>query len=145
MGVDRKTVQRYIDIFEQSYILYRLYPFSNSKRAEIGKTPKIYFSDLGLRNALINNFDSVSSRNDTGAMFENFIINEIRKSIDYSGPDYKINYWRTKSGSEVDLVLSNHKEVIGCEIKYRNGKITKAFSNRYPEAKLHVVTSENFY
>ena len=138
------TVQKYVEIFEQSYILYRLYPFSKNSRDEIGKAPKIYFWDLGLRNALIDNFDSINVRSDAGAMFENFIITEVKKEISYLDLDYKVNYWRLKSGSEVDLVFHNNKELIGCEVKLTNGIISKAFCNRYKEAKTHIITADNF-
>lgn len=143
LGISTPSVQRYIEIFEQSFLLYRLYPYSKNQRDEIGKAPKIYFWDLGLRNALINNFDSMRIRNDAGAIFENFVINEVKKEIEYLDIDFKANYWRLKSGSEVDLVLSNTHDLIGCEIKYSSGLISKAFQNRYPDAKVHVVTQEN--
>jgi len=145
LSLDRRTVERYIEIFEQSYLLYRVYPYSNNDRKEIGKAPKIYFWDIGLRNAIINNFDEVKIRPDGGAIFENFIISEIKKEIDYLNLDYKVNYWRLQSGSEVDLVLSNNHELIGCEIKLTKGEISSAFTTRYPNAKTHVITSTNFY
>ncbi|MEI7578932.1 MAG: ATP-binding protein [bacterium] len=144
LGISTPTVQRYIDIFEQSFLIYRLYPYSKKLREEIGKAPKIYFWDLGLRNALIENFDPLNIRSDSGAVFENFIINEVKKEVDYLDLEYKINYWRLKSGSEVDIVLSNSKQLLGCEIKYSNGEISKAFQNRYPQAKTHLITSKNF-
>ena len=77
-------------------------------------------------------------------MFENFIITEVKKEISYLDLDYKVNYWRLKSGSEVDLVFHNNKELIGCEVKLTNGIISKAFCNRYKEAKTHIITSDNF-
>jgi uncharacterized protein len=145
LSLDRRTVERYIDIFEQSYILFRLFPFSKNRRDEIGKAPKVYFQDLGLRNALIGNFDISPARVDLGAMFENFIITEVQKSLVYSRQRYSLNYWRLTTGSEVDLVLSNHQELIGVELKLNKGSITKAFTNRYPEAKTMVINSENYY
>lgn len=144
LQISTPTVQRYIEIFEQSFILYRLYPFSKAKRDEIEKSPKIYFWDLGLRNALIDNFDSLHIRSDAGALFENFIISEVKKEISYLGLNYQVHYWRLKSGSEIDLVLSTKNEYIGCEIKVNDGKISQAFKNRYPEAKTHLVNSDNF-
>ena len=145
IGLNINTVQKYIEIFEQSFLLYRVYPFSKNKRREIAKTPKIYFWDLGIRNALIKNFDTLNVRSDSGAMFENFVVNEVKKLIEYENLDYEVNYWRLKSGSEVDLVLSTHKEIIGCEIKTKKGSFTPAFTRRYPEAKTHIITTENFY
>jgi len=77
-------------------------------------------------------------------MFENFMISEVKKEISYLNLDYKVNYWRLKSGSEVDLVLHNHNELIGCEIKLTEGAFSQAFKNRYPKAKTHVINSNNF-
>ncbi len=145
IGLSTKTVQKYIEIFEQSFIIYRLYPYFNNKRSEVGKSPKIYFWDLGLRNAVIDNFDSLSVRSDSGALFENFIINEVKKTISYEDLNYKVNYWRLKSGAEVDLVLSNHKDLVGCEIKLTKGKVKESFKSRYPNAKTCVVNTGNFY
>ncbi len=145
LNIHKQTVQRYIEIFEQSFIIYRLPPFSRNKRNEIGKMPKVYFWDLGLRNALIGNFDPLRIRPDAGALFENFIMNEVKKIISYDRLNYNVNYWRLKSGAEIDLVLSDHKEIIGCEIKLSKGKPTKAFTNRYDTAKVHTITSQNFY
>jgi len=80
---------------------------------------------------------------DVGAMFENFVINEVKKEVDYLDLDYNVNYWRLKSASEVDLILSNASELVGVEIKYSGGTISRAFRNRYPHAKLHLTTHEN--
>lgn len=145
LSLDRRTVEKYIDIFEQSYLLFRIYPYSNNKRNEIGKTPKIYFNDLGLRNALIDNFDASPYRSDIGAMFENFIMSELQKVISYKDLDYSLNYWRLKSGSEVDVILSNSKDLYGLEVKLTNGTVSTAFVNRYPNSKTIVITKENFF
>lgn len=146
LGIDSRTVKKYIEIFEQSYIIFRLYPYSKNGRDEIGKSPKIYFHDLGLRNALINDFSSPFPRRDGGSVFENFIISEFYKLNDYLKIGFSLNFWRTSQGSEVDLVLSQENStLIGLEIKLSKGKTSKAFAGRYPEAKLDVITSENFY
>ena len=110
-----------------------------------GKSAKIYFYDLGLRNSLIDNFSSISIRNDLGALFENFIVAEILKLNSYGEFGYHLNYWRTKQGSEIDLVLSKESNLIGVEIKYHEGKVTKGFSNRYPKAKTLIINAHNFY
>ncbi len=145
LKIDQRTVQRYLDIFEDSFIIYRLYPFSNNKRSEIVKSPKIYFWDLGLRNALINNFEDLALRADSGAMFENFIITEVNKINSYQHKPFQLHYWRTKSGSEVDLVLSNADQLIACEIKQHKGRVSTAFLNRYPHAQSRLVTKDSFY
>ena len=145
LGLSIPTIQRYIEIFEQSFILFRLFPYSKNKRDEIGKSPKIYFWDIGLRNALINSFEDINLRDDIEAMFENFIISEVKKEIDYFDLNYNVNYWRIKSGSEVDLVLSNNSELHAVEIKINKGSVSKAFTNRYPHATTTVLTVENFF
>ncbi|NCN06333.1 MAG: ATP-binding protein [Candidatus Pacebacteria bacterium] len=145
LSLDRRTVERYIDIFEQSFIVFRIFPYANNKRNEIGKTPKIYFHDLGLRNALIDNYDSITVRSDAGALFENFIIAELKKNISYQQSDFSLNYWRTNNGAEVDIVLSNNHTVIGAEVKMQSGSVSTAFTNRYPDAKTHVITRHTFY
>ncbi len=145
LSMDRRTVERYIEIFEQSYILFRVYPFSKNKRDEIGKTPKIYFHDLGLRNAVINNFEVSVTRPDLGAMFENFIIAELYKSISYQKLGYNLNYWRSTGGGEVDIILSDHTDIFAVEVKLTTGSVSTAFTNRYPDAKVHLLTKNNFY
>ncbi len=145
LSIDRRTVERYIEIFEQSYLIYRLYPHSSNKRKEISKSPKIYFWDIGIRNAIINNFDDINLRADNGAIFENFIITEIKKEIHYLNLDYEVKYWRLKFGSEVDLVLSNNSELIGCEIKLSDGKVSKAFTSKYKDAKTQIITLKNTF
>ena len=146
LGMDVKTIGRYIDLFEQSFILYKLLPYSTKQRDEIGKMPKIYFYDLGLRNALIENFQPISNRSDNGQLFENFIISEILKTNYYNDFNYKLNYWRTKQGSEIDLVLTkNEGELRGIEIKSSARTGGTAFTNRYPQAKVITVNKHNFY
>ena len=145
LQIDVRTVKKYIEIFEQSFIIFRLYPFSQNKRDEIVKSPKIYFYDTGLRNALIKDFSDLLLRTDRGALFENFIIAEVYKSNRYKGSSVDLHFWRTKQGAEIDLVLSEKDLVLGVEIKYGTGTATKVFKNRYTDAKVFEVTAENFY
>jgi len=145
LKADRRTIKRYIEIFEQSFIIYRLYPYSKSKRDEIIKSAKIFFYDNGVRNALIGDFSDLNSRIDKGALFENFIVGELIKQHSYSEKNFKFYYWRTKQGSEIDVVLEKGKELIGVEIKYKRKAFNKAFKNRYPQAKVRLVTADNFY
>lgn len=145
LKADQRTIKRYIEIFEQSFVLFRLYPYSKNKRDEIIKASKIYFYDVGVRNALIEDFSDVDSRTDKGALFENFIISELIKQNSYLDKNFKFFYWRTKQGSEMDLVLENKNEVIGVEIKYKRKNVNKAFKNRYQSAKIRTVTADNFY
>jgi len=146
LSIKAETVKRYIELFEQSFIVFTLKPFSQRKRDEITKMPKVYFYDLGLRNAIINNFTPIKGRGDAGAMFENFVISEILKENYYGKFGYELNYWRTKFGSEVDLVMSrNGKENIAVEIKTVAKRVNKSFMVRYPNSRLAVVTRDNFW
>ena len=146
LGMDVKTIGRYIDLFEQSFILFKVLPYSTKKRDEIGKMSKIYFYDLGLRNALIENFQPVGNRGDGGNLFENFVISEVLKTNYYGDFGYKLNYWRTKQGSEIDIVLSKgDSKLRGIEIKSSARIGGTAFRNRYPNAKVITITKQNFY
>jgi hypothetical protein len=145
LKIDQRTVKRYIQIFEDSFIIYRLYPYSKNKRNEIVKSPKIYFYDTGIRNALIEDFNDIYLRNDKGALFENFIIGEFIKANNYLDENYKIYYWRTKSGSEIDLVITKKEILLGVEIKYQKNKLNTVFKNKYKQAKLKNINSDNFY
>lgn len=145
LKADQRTIKRYIEIFEQSFILFRLYPYSKNKRDEIVKAAKIFFYDTGIRNALIGDFSDLGSRVDKGALFENFIISELIKQDSYLGKNFKFYYWRTKQGSEIDVVMEKAGELFGAEIKYKRKAINKSFKNRYPEAKIRLVTADNFY
>ncbi len=145
LRADQRTIKRYIEIFEQSFILFRLYPYSKNKRDEISKATKIFFYDTGVRNALIEDFSDLNSRTDKGALFENFVTSELIKQNSYLDKNFKFYYWRTKQGSEMDVVLDGGKELIGVEIKYKRKAVNKAFKNRYSQAKVRLVTADNFY
>lgn len=143
VGTDVKTIKRYFSLFEQSFIIFTLSPFSTRKRDEIGKMPKIYFYDVGLRNALISDFKPVSLRPDAGALWENFVIAEILKANYYGKFGYRLNFWRTKQGSEVDLVLQKEDGLFALEIKSSAGRVRHAFRNRYPQALPVIITKRN--
>lgn len=145
LSVDAKTVKRYISIFEQSYIIFLIYPYAKKGRDEIGKMPKVYFFDTGLRNALIGNFQNLYERVDAGALFENFIAKELFILNNYGRFGYSIHYWRTRQGSEVDIVLAKGDELVGIEVKTQDTRLNRAFFHRYPHATGHVITRKNFY
>ncbi len=146
LGISIPTVQRYIDIFEKSFIVFRLRPFIGTRRNELIKSPKIYFWDIGLRNALIKDFNPLSMRNDVGALFENMIIADILKDIAYNRDlTLQTFYWRTKNKSEVDLVLQRQNDLLGIEIKFKKGTFSRAFKNRYPNAKTLVFSPKHLF
>src|SRR3989344_2725478 len=146
LGIGARTVKRYVELFEQSFIIFTIKPYSSRKRDEIAKMPKVYFYDTGLRNALINNFEPIEGRGDAGQLFENFIVSELLKYNYYGNFGYNCNYWRTKSGSEIDLVLNKpDHEVIALEIKSKLKRINQAFISRYPESKMAVISKDNYW
>ena len=104
LKIDRKTVLNYIELLEKSFVLLRLPPFSKNPRREIGKQSKIYFLDLGIRNALIGDFNDLAIRPDQGALWENFLIIERIKTYLNEGHFVQGRFWRTYSGAEVDYI-----------------------------------------
>ena len=115
-GIDTKTVKNYIRLLKETFLVIRLTPYFTNKNKEIAKAPKIYFLDNGVRNYFFNNFNDLELRNDVGILFEGFYISEIIKSGE--NPD-NIKYYRTKIGSEVDVVLDKVSKIIPIEIKYK--------------------------
>ncbi|MFW5719883.1 MAG: ATP-binding protein [Candidatus Dojkabacteria bacterium] len=143
LGIARQTVESYLDILTKTYIIFTLKPFTKKRRDEIGKTEKIYFYDLGVRNALINDFSPVEYRQDFGNILENFAISEFMKLNYYYKQRYTMYYWRTKWGSEVDLIMEKNNTLKAIEIKSRKGTVTSAFTDVYPQAECHVATLRN--
>ena len=143
LGIARQTVVDYIEILKQTFLVFTLPPYTKKRRDEIAKTEKIYFHDIGLRNALINDFSPVEFRTDYGSIFENFVISEIMKLNQYYRERFSMYYWRTKWGSEVDLVLVRDEKYKAIEIKTRKSAITPAFKATYPEAEEFIITMDN--
>ncbi len=110
LGMSRVTVERYLFLLEQSYVIFRLPAFSTNPRKEIIKNHKIYFWDTGVRNALLNDFNFSEMRGDIGALWENWVISEIAKHNALNGFRKNLYFWRTRSGSEVDLVIKKGVE-----------------------------------
>lgn len=141
--IDKKTVERYIDILEKNYVIFRLNPYTKNKRREISKLKKIYFYDTGIRNAVINNFNFTDKRNDTGVLWENFIISERMKFRFYHKHDISQYFWRTYDGNEIDLIEEETNGLYGYEFKWgsskRNGKKKEiSWLNSYK-----LITKEN--
>jgi hypothetical protein len=147
LQVDRKTVERYLDLFEQSYIIHRVGGYSRNMRSEITAKAKYYFYDLGIRNALIANFNSIQDRNDVGMLWENFIVLERLKFRTYTNLRANQYFWRTWAGQEVDIVEERSGKLYGFECKWGT-KLVKAprtWLETYPdEASWEVITPENY-
>ncbi len=146
LKVDNKTVQRYLELLEKSFIIYKLTGYSRNLRKEISKKAKYFFFDTGIRNAVISNFNPLSLRNDTGQLWENFLVMERIKKQAYK-PVYSNNFfWRTWSGNEVDFVEERDGKLFGFEFKWGKTKTKppKLWMETYPEADFKVIDKSNY-
>ena len=147
VGLDSKTVEKYIDILEKSFIIFRMPSFSRNLRNELKTTRKIFFWDLGIRNAVIGNLSQVENRQDTGALWENFVIAERMKLLAYQDSFAQSFFWRTKQQKEIDYIEEEDGRIRAFEIKWNpNKSATKcpeSFLSSYPDAEYKVITPDN--
>jgi len=146
LGLNRKTVEKYLDLLEKSFVILSVRGFSRNLRKEITKTGRYYFYDNGIRNGLINNFNSLNLRNDVGALWENYIVMERIKKQEYT-PIYANNFfWRTYDQKEIDWVEQREGKLFGYEIKWgtKIPKAPKLWTDTYPEVSWQVVNQENY-
>lgn len=148
LGIDLKTVARYLDLFEKSFILYNLRGFSRNLRSEINRKSKYFFYDNGIRNAIISNFNDLELRDDTGKLWENFMVSERLKKQAY-GSIFANNYfWRTWEKREVDWVEEREGKLFGFEFKYsskRKSRRAKEFLATYQNSTLTTISTENYF
>ena len=148
LKIDRKTVVNYLDLLEQSFVIIRLFPYSKNPRREIGKKYKVYFTDLGIRNMLVGDFNPMRVRDDLGALWENFLIIERIKSFASRGELRHYYFWRTYSGAEIDYLEKPLTEegLRAYEIKYSQDTLSKGagvFSRDY-HVPVGVVNKESY-
>lgn len=128
----RPTVERYLELLEQTFVIFRLSSFSTNPRKEIAKNKKIYFWDTGIRNALLNEFSTDSLRSDIGALWENWAIAEVAKLNMLRGNSCELFFWRSRSQSEADLVVKTGNSLMAYEFKWRKkGSASRAFRDMY--------------
>jgi len=147
LKIDLETVQRYIDILEKSYIIFRLPSFQRNIRNELSKSRKVYFYDLGVRNAILNNFLPLNRRTDLRAMWENFLIVERMKNNFNSNISFNYYFWRTHQKQEIDYIEDRENELQAFEISFvpnSKKKIPRTFIDNYPDAKTSVIDKSNF-
>lgn len=145
VGIDQKTVIRYVDLLEKSYIVYRLPAFNRNQRNEIMKSRKIFFYDLGIRNALVRNFNEIKYRDDIGKLWENFMIMERIKRDQSLQIQKNYYFWRTYEQQEIDLIEEYGGALKGYELKVKRGKTKfKQFSATYPGSTVDLITQDNF-
>jgi uncharacterized protein len=146
VGSDSKTVDKYIDLLEKAYVVFRLPALNRNVRNEIKKGKKVYFYDCGIRNAIISNFNPVHTRTDAGALWENFVIAERMKVLRYSMMDATQYFWRTTQQQEIDLVEEYDGQLTAYEIKWNKKqkvRFSQTFTDNYPGTKSFVILPEN--
>lgn len=148
VGLHPETVERYIDLFKKMFILVELTSYSRNLRNEIKKGKKFYFFDLGIRNAVINNFNPLKLRNDVGALWENFIILERLKYKEYHRVYGRSYFWRTHAQQEIDYLEERDGTLYAYEFKWnpkKKAKLSKAFERAYTDHTFEVITPDNYY
>jgi uncharacterized protein len=150
IGISPITVEKYIDLLEQSFIVYRIYSFSRNLRNELKKSYKVYFWDIGIRNSIIQNYNLMENRDDVGAIWENFCITEILKNQNSHNPWMGNNYfWRTSGTNSQEIDFIRDKDgILNClEFKYnesKKAKIPTQFESAYKKFTFQVITKLNF-
>ena len=147
VGLDSKTVERYVDILEKSFILFRLGSFSRNLRNELKISRKIYFWDLGIRNAVIGNLAQIENRADVGELWENFAIAERLKRNAYRNSFAQSWFWRTQQQKEIDYIEEEDGVLRAFEFKWNDRKAKvkcpEAFATAYPDARFSIITPKN--
>lgn len=147
LQTDNKTIDKYIDLLEKSYVVFRLGGLNRNLRNELKKSKKIYFYDTGVRNAVIQQFAPVQLRNDMGALWENFFIAERKKRNQYDEKFCNSYFWRTNQQQEIDLIEETDGQMTAFEMKWNTSKkahFPKSFLDAYPVKETIVVTPDNY-
>jgi len=146
LGIAKQSIERYLDLLEKAFIIKRVGGFSRNLRNEITKTARYYFIDNGIRNAVINNFNNLDSRNDTGMLWENFLFVERLKKQEYQRLFSNNYFWRTYNKKEIDFVEERNGKLYGYEFKYNKAIMNppKLWKEAYPESEFMCITKENY-
>lgn len=148
LGENIHTIKRYLELLEKAFVIFRLPSLSRNPRNEIAKGQKIYFYDLGIRNSLIQNYNSLNLRNDTGGLWENFCILERMKYNNNHRQFINSYFWRTYDQKEIDYIEEKGGKFYAFEFKYNPQKtqvMPREFKKNYPESEYSVITAENFW
>ena len=147
IGIDNQTVEKYIQLLEQVFVIFRLPAFSRNLRKEIRRSRKIYFYDNGIRNAVIANFNILELRNDKGALWENFLISERMKYLHYNNIWANSFFWRTKDQQEIDYIEEKDGKLYAFEMKWnhkKTPKLAKIFATTYPDHEYKIINPKNY-
>ncbi len=146
LGISKNTVEKYLDLLSKVFILHKVEGFSRNLRKEITKNSRWYFLDNGIRNAVIANFNPIESRNDIGALWENYMISERLKYQEYNRLSSNNYFWRTYEQQKVDWVEERDGSLFGYEFKWKESKvkIPTQWKNAYPDSSFEVINKDNF-
>ena len=145
LGLNRETVERYLYLLEQAFVIFRVPAYSTNPRKEIRKTQKYYFYDLGIRNILINNLNPLNMRNDVGALWKNFLIVERMKKLNYERVPFSRFFWRSYSSAEIDYIEEKDGKVSPYEFKFSSSKVrTPPLWKQHYKSDVTVVNKDNF-
>lgn len=146
LGISKNTVEKYLDLLSKVFILHKVEGFSRNLRKEITKNSRWYFLDNGIRNAVIANFNPIESRNDIGALWENYMISERLKYQEYNRLSSNNYFWRTYEQQEIDWVEERDGSLFGYEFKWKESKvkIPTQWKKAYPDASFEVINKDNF-
>lgn len=146
LGLGTKTVEKYLDLLEKSFVIKSVGGFSRNLRKEISKKNKYYFYDNGIRNGIIGQFNSLENRNDVGEIWENFVVIERLKRNAYKGNYFDCYFWRNYEQKEIDWLEEGDGKIFGYEIKWKKDKFAtpKSFTDAYPEAKVKIINQDNY-
>jgi len=149
LHTSRETIERYLDLLAKTFVIYRLKPLARNQRNEIARKEKIYFYDLGVRNSIISSFQTIDLRNDVGAMFENFMILERLKHLEYNGIKPNRWFWRTHDRKEIDYLEEHRGRFNAFEFKWSKGSIKKSVKARflqdYPNTAFNLITKKDYF
>jgi len=144
VGLDLKTIERYIDLLEKNYVIFRLPPYYLNQRKTLSKRNKVFFYDLGIRNALISNFNALDLRSDVGELWENFLILERFKYRRANFVDATQYFWRTYDGAEIDLVEQREGKLFGYEFKWGKERTAPFSWLKNPNSEYKLINKNNF-
>ena len=146
LQMDKATVDVYIDLLEQAFVVFRLGGYSRNLRKEVSKQSKIYFWDLGVRNAAIDNLKPLAQRNDVGALWENFVLAERLKWLHYNKVFASLYFWRVYTGAEIDIVEDRGGSLYAYECKWNRSRVRRpdTFLTAYPGSSFEVITRNNY-
>jgi hypothetical protein len=147
LGLSRNTIEKYLDLLSKIYVIYKLPAFSQNKRKEITKSSKWYFTDNGIRNAVINDFRVMSMREDVGLLWESFLIGERMKKRNNANEFASFYFWRSYTMQEIDLIEEFNGKISAFEFKWNNKKVKapSRFLENYPPADFNVINKTNFW